>query len=71
MSDEPDIQLGDVISLGKGGSGVPDELADDKYFRVTAIESSDDGRVMGWQLSQPYVDEACTIPYHATPPQRS
>jgi hypothetical protein len=58
---EPDLQVGDVITLGKGGRGVPDELADDKYFRVEASVDN------GWTLSRPYVDKACTIPYRADP----
>jgi hypothetical protein len=60
---EPDLRVGDVISMAKGGRGLPDELADDKYFRVEAVELSDDGRVRGWRLSCPYVDKACTLPY--------
>lgn len=64
-----DIEIGDVLTFGKGGAGVPDELAEDKYFRVEAIEDGTNG-IVGWKLSRPYSDIACTIPYRMKPPKR-
>lgn len=64
MAEDPLFLVGDIISAKSYGPipMMPKEL-EGRYFRV---ESVDEGCV---KLSRPYVDAACTIPFHPKRPR--